>query len=94
MLVAIEAEQMGLINSAVKDDQLEKVVNELSMNLAEKSPVAIKIAKRLINRSFHSTDTIGSELEIMAAIVNATSEDYDEGIKAFSEKRKPVFKGR
>lgn len=93
-LVATEAEQMGLINSAVKDDQLEQVVEELATTLAEKSPVAMKIAKRLINRSIATNDTIGAELEIMAAIVNATSEDYKEGIKAFSEKRKPVFKGR
>jgi enoyl-CoA hydratase/carnithine racemase len=89
-----EAERIGLVNLSVPRDQLESAVNELAAQLAEKSPVAMRIAKSLINRATQVDLSLSEELEIMSAIVNATSEDYAEGMAAFNEKRKPVFRGR
>lgn len=93
-LSAKEAERIGLVNRAVPADQLERTIDDMAAKLAEKSPVALRIAKALINRSLQVDLSTGSELEVMSAIVNASSEDYQEGIRAFNEKRKPVFKGR
>jgi enoyl-CoA hydratase/carnithine racemase len=89
-----EAEQIGLVNLSVPRDHLESAVNELAVQLAEKSPVALRIAKALINRALQVDLSMSEELEILSAIVNATSEDYAEGMQAFNDKRKPVFKGR
>lgn len=93
-LSANEAERIGLVNRVVPADELESATEDMAAKLADKSPVALKIAKTLINRALQTDLTTASELEVMSAIVNATSEDYQEGIRAFNEKRKPVFKGQ
>ena len=91
---AQEAERIGLINRVVPASELEKATYEIASKIAEKSPVALKIAKTLLNQSLEVDSRRLSELEVMASIVNATSEDYEEGMNAFREKRKPNFKGR
>ena len=89
-----EAEQLGIINRSVTPDELEKAVDELAAELSDKSPVAIRLSKWFINRvSMLDADT-RLELAIMYSLIDATSEDKEEGMKAFLEKRKPVFKGR
>jgi enoyl-CoA hydratase len=89
-----EAEQIGLINLAVPADKLESAVEELAATLSEKSPVALKLSKWYINRvSMPDADT-RLELAIMYSLIDASSEDKEEGLRAFLEKRKPVFKGR
>jgi enoyl-CoA hydratase/carnithine racemase len=93
-LTGKEAYEIGLVNQAVPKDQLESTVHDMALQLAEKSPVALRIAKALINRALQVDFSTSEQLGIMSAVVNATSEDYAEGMNAFSEKRKPVFKGR
>lgn len=93
-LTGKEAERIGLVNESVPLDRLDAAVEALATQLAQKSPVALRIAKTLINRARQVDVFLSSELEVMSAIVNNTSEDYEEGMKAFKEKRRPVFKGR
>jgi enoyl-CoA hydratase len=89
-----EAERIGLVNRAVPADQLESAVDELVAQLADKSPVAMKISKAYINRTAYVDADSRLELLIMSALVLGASEDAQEGTKAFAEKRKPVYKGR
>jgi enoyl-CoA hydratase/carnithine racemase len=93
-LSAHEAQRIGLVNRVVPSKELEKATEKMAAQLVEKSPVALRIAKTLLNRALEADRITASELEVMSAIVNATSEDLQEGIRAFNEKRKPVFKGR
>jgi enoyl-CoA hydratase/carnithine racemase len=93
-LSAREAERIGLVNKVVPADELESATYEMAAMLVERSPVALRIAKMLINRALQIDDSTAQELEVMSSLVNCTSEDSQEGMKAFNEKRKPAFKGR
>ncbi|OGO17246.1 MAG: hypothetical protein A2Z15_05795 [Chloroflexi bacterium RBG_16_50_11] len=89
-----DAEQLGLVNLAVPPDRLESSVNEMAAELGSKSPVAIKLSKWFINRVAMLDADTRLELAIMYSLIDSTSEDKEEGMRAFLEKRKPVFKGR
>lgn len=89
-----EAKEIGLINKVVPADKLEEAAMELAKKLADKSPLASKTIKYLVNRGMQTDLSTALELEIGAVLQHFHSEDLAEGIKAFEEKRKPVFKGK
>lgn len=91
-LSGTDAERIGLVNQAVPRDKLDEAVNELAALLCEKSPVALRIAKNLINRASQIDLSLSQELEVMSSLVNCASEEYAEGMKAFAEKRKPAWR--
>ena len=88
------AEQIGIVNMVVPADKFRETVSQFAKDLASKAPVALKVAKALINK--------GSDIGLESALaleregfgVVGSSEDLKEGVSAFTEKRKPVFKGR
>ena len=94
MIDAKEAERIGLINKAVPADELDNEVNMLAKQLAEGPTAAFGIAKKIINQGL-SMD-LGSVLECEAfgQAIAGTTQDAQEGVVAFLEKRKAEFKGR
>jgi enoyl-CoA hydratase len=89
---AKEAQDIGLVNKVVREEELLDRSKEMALVLAQKSPLILKVAKNLINRNHDIKKAL--EMEIMDFSECFASEDHMEGIKAFLEKRKPEFKGR
>ncbi|HEY9205628.1 MAG TPA: enoyl-CoA hydratase-related protein [Candidatus Methanoperedens sp.] len=89
---AKEACSIGLVNKVTGDDELMGKAEEMALVIAKKSPIAVKIAKSLINKN-QEIDR-GLEMEIVSFSGCFASEDHIEGINAFLEKRKPEFKGK
>lgn len=87
------AERLGLVNKVVPFDQLESTVKELALELISKPPIAIGLAKQLINNSTETDMKVGLTNEAEAFGIIASTEDFKEGVNAFLEKRKPQYKG-
>ena len=91
---AREAERIGLVNQVVPADQLEAVTKELALKLAKGPSVAIGLAKISIYQGLGMDLPTAIEWEARAHAISMLTEDMKEGIKAFKEKREPVFKGK
>jgi enoyl-CoA hydratase len=94
MMGAEEALRYGLANIVVKHEELLMETRKLAEKIIERAPVAVGYCKRLINFSSYGALGEGDKLEQELYARCFDTEDKDEGMKAFLEKRKPVFKGR
>jgi 2-(1,2-epoxy-1,2-dihydrophenyl)acetyl-CoA isomerase len=92
-LTAGEALELGLVGRVLPDEELMPAALDLASTLAEGATVALGAAKRLLNESaMHSIEEM-AELEAYGQAIAMSSDDHREGIAAFSERRKPEFKG-
>ncbi|MFD1186795.1 enoyl-CoA hydratase-related protein [Pontibacter rugosus] len=91
---ADEAEKHGLINRVVPVELYLDEAFKLAADIAQMSPVAAKLAKESVNRSFETNLDEGLHFERKNFYLCFASEDQTEGMNAFVEKRKPEFKGR
>jgi enoyl-CoA hydratase len=94
MIDAQTAFQIGLVNMVVPAAELEAKTMEIANRIAEKSPVALRMAKEAVKTASRSTLDEGLRREIDLFALTFSSEDKDEGVRAFLEKRRPEFKGR
>src|SRR5207244_752377 len=85
---------LGLVNHVVPADQLETRTMEIANRIAEKSPIALRLAREAIKLASRSNLDEGLRREVDLFALCFSSEDKDEGVKAFLEKRKAEFKGR
>jgi 2-(1,2-epoxy-1,2-dihydrophenyl)acetyl-CoA isomerase len=92
-LPAAEAHRMGLVNRVVPADELVKTAEEWAGRLATGPTIALGLGKRLVNRSLDADRATALAEEAMAAEINMTSDDGQEGLRAFVERRPPQFRG-
>ncbi len=91
---AAEALRIGLVSAVHPSAELMERVLEVAAGLAAKSPIALSAAKDAANRSLQGD--LGAGLSYEAILFSAlfATEDQKEGMRAFTEKREPDFKGR
>jgi enoyl-CoA hydratase len=93
-LSAREALAAGLVARVVAKEAWLEEAKRVARAIADKGPVATRLAKESVDRAFDSTLTTGLEAERRALYLSFASEDAKEGLTAVTEKRKPEFKGR
>jgi enoyl-CoA hydratase len=86
--------RFGLVNRVVKHEELLSETRKLVEKIIERAPIAVGYCKRLVNFSSYGTLGEGDKLESELYARCFDTEDKNEGMKAFLEKRKPAFKGR
>jgi enoyl-CoA hydratase len=94
MIDAQHAYNLGLVNLVVPAADLEAKTLELANRIAEKSPVALRMAKEAVKTAARANLDEGLRREIDLFALTFSSEDKNEGVRAFLEKRKPDFKGK
>ena len=93
-LNADEALQAGIVARVVAKEAWLEEAKRVARHIAEKGPVATRLAKESVDRAYETTLVAGLEAERRALYLAFASEDAKEGLTAFTEKRKPEFRGR
>ncbi len=91
---AREAERLGLVSRVVPDGFALDEAKRLAKEIAALPPLALRSAKESVLRAFETSLTNGLQQERESFFQLLSTEDKDEGIKAFMEKRKPVYRGK
>lgn len=93
-LSAQEALQFGMVNRIVPADRCVEEAVALAAEIAGRAPLAVRAAKRLINEAFESPMSAALEMERDEFHILFESQDRVEGMKAFTGKRQPIWKGK
>jgi enoyl-CoA hydratase/carnithine racemase len=90
---AAEAERMGFVNAVVKKREWLDEALELAQRIANRPPLAARLAKQAVLAAEEAPMTAGLEMERRLYELSMATEDRIEGMDAFLEKRKPKFRG-
>ena len=94
MIDAETALKFGLVNQVHPAAELEAKTMELASKIAEKAPIALQLCKEAVKFASRSNLDEGLRREVDLFAICFSTEDKQEGVSAFLEKRKPNFKGR
>lgn len=92
-LPAAEAERLGLVNRIVPDEELAATARAWAQRLAEGPTRAIALTKQLVNASLDADRSTAFAAEAMAQEINMTTQDANEGVASFVERRVPKYRG-
>ena len=94
MIDAEEAEKSGLVAKIFKNDDFNKQVENVALKVAGKSSALARLAKEAVNVSYETPLEEGLRAERSIFASTFALEDHVEGMTAFSEKRKPIWKNK
>lgn len=94
MIDAETAHKFGLLNHVFPVEQLEEETMKIAAKIAEKAPIALQLTKEAVKFASRSNLDEGLRREVDLFAICFSTEDKKEGVAAFLEKRKPVFKGK
>ena len=94
MITAEDAERIGLVNRVVADGAQIAAAEELAREMARNAPLAVGLAKRIIDQGYGLDKMTFQELEVLAQSSLLMTEDFREGASALAQRREPRFKGR
>ena len=91
---AATAQRIGLVNHVVPQDKLMEECEKIAKSIAKRAPLAVKYCLEAVDRGLNMSldDGLALEADLFGLVFG--SEDVREGVKAFTEKRKPDFKGK
>lgn len=91
---AEEAASIGLVNRVLPPQQLMAEAQRLAGRIARQGPIAVARAKTAINQALRAGLDAGLAFELEAVTLTFGTEDQNEGMTAFLERRRPEFKGQ
>jgi len=91
---AKEAYRIGLVNKVVPQDQLMSAAKKMAKTICDAGPLAVRAAKECMVRGLNMSLEEGLRLEDDFTTSIMATEDFEEGITAFAEKRKPIYKAK
>jgi enoyl-CoA hydratase/carnithine racemase len=94
LIDAEEAAAIGLVNRVVEAGRQMAAAEELAREIARNAPIAVGLAKRIIDRGYGLDKMSFMELEALAQSALLLTEDFAEGAQALAQRRDPKFKGR
>jgi enoyl-CoA hydratase/carnithine racemase len=94
MIDAAEAKEIGLVNQVVPADKLGETVREMAVGIGKAAPLATRVTKAGLYQGMNADLATQLRWENLANSYLTGTEDSREAIRAFAEKREPVFRGR
>ena len=91
---ALEAAEWGMVNRVLPLADLLPAARETAEVIAQNAPIGVRSAKAALDKAVELDRATGYDFEIVAYNATVSTEDRLEGVRAFNEKRKPVFKGK
>jgi len=91
---AVEAERLGMIYKYVASDEFQDTIKKIALKMAQMPTKALGLIKKTFNQSLVNTLEEQLDLEAKHQIEAAETDDFNEGVTAFIEKRKANFKGK